>query len=269
MIYINARPKQSALFDAITKAYRADETHCANKLIEQAKLPNESLRRIYATAEKLVMSTRQNRKQQGGLDSFMQQYDLSSEEGIALMCLAEALLRIPDNKTIDGLISDKLSNADWEQHLNSSDSLFVNAATWSLMLTGKLFSSSPEHEKSLSASLKRLVNRTSGPVIRPIILQCMKILGKQFVMGTTIDEALKRATKLEAKGYRYSYDMLGEAARTHEDAEKYFQSYLRAITAIGGAAKTLAPFKAPVSPSNYPRCIHVTKPRNVTACLLN
>jgi RHH-type proline utilization regulon transcriptional repressor/proline dehydrogenase/delta 1-pyrroline-5-carboxylate dehydrogenase len=245
MIFGTEKIKQDALLDAMTAAYRQDETTCINQLLPAAEFTPETMQGINTMAEKLVVGTRKSRKKQAGLDNFLNQYDLSSDEGIALMCMAEALLRSPDNETIDRLISDKLSTTDWEKHLNSSDSLFVNAATWSLMLTGKLYAPTLNTQKSLGDSLKRLLNRTSGIVIRPIILQGMKIIGKQFVMGTTINEALKRAQKLEAIGYRYSYDMLGEAARTAEDAEKYFQSYEAAIAAIGKASPDLDPIHGP------------------------
>lgn len=244
MIFANPI-KQTALQAAITHAYRLDETTCVNHLLSQAVFPPEGMQRIHATAAKLVDGTRENRKKSGGLDAFLHQYDLSTEEGIALMCLAEALLRIPDSATRDQLISDKISPADWSKHLNTSDSLFVNAATWSLLLTGKVLAPNLNPEKSLSASLKRLFSRTSSAIIRPIVAQGMKIIGKQFVMGRTIDEALKRAKKSEELGYRYSYDMLGESAKTREDAEKYFNSYLNAIKAIGQASTTLDPIHGP------------------------
>lgn len=245
MIFDPAINKLTPLSEAMTRAYRQDETLCVNSLLEQASLPPATLDRIYTTAQNLVLATRQNRKQQGGLDSFLRQYDLSSEEGIALMCMAEALLRIPDTETIDRLISDKISTADWSQHLGSSDSLFVNAATWSLLLTGKLYAPTLNYQNDLASTLKRLLSRTSGAVIRPIVLQGMKIIGKQFVMGRNINEAITRAKELEAVGYRYSYDMLGEAARTAEDAEKYFLSYEQAIAAIGQAAQGLDPIRGP------------------------
>lgn len=245
MIFENTDHPQDPSFNAVNAAYRIDESLCINELLPKASFSAEADQHIYQTAEKLVLATRKNRKKQTGIDSFLHQYDLSSEEGIALMCLAEAMLRIPDSYTVDRLISDKLSTADWNQHLGNSNSLFVNAATWSLMLTGKIYAPTLSTEESLSASLKRLFSRTSSAVIRPLIMQSMKILGKQFVMGRTINEALKRAQKLEAKGYRYSYDMLGEAARTAEDAEKYFQSYLQAIEAIGHVANGQGPITGP------------------------
>ncbi|MHB1947821.1 MAG: bifunctional proline dehydrogenase/L-glutamate gamma-semialdehyde dehydrogenase PutA [Gammaproteobacteria bacterium] len=245
MIFKNTVYKPNPLRDAIISAYRMDETVAVNKLVEDATLPPESLKRIHKNALTLVEETRKTRKKQGGLDAFLHQYDLSTEEGIALMCLAEALLRIPDKATVDRLISDKIATAEWSEHLNASDSLFVNAATWSLMLTGKIYSPTLNGDKSWAASLKRLFSRTSGTVIRPIIQQGMKIIGKQFVMGRTIDEAVERAKKLEAKGYRYSYDMLGEAARTEADADAYFKSYETAIAAIGKASHGLSPIQGP------------------------
>lgn len=236
---------ENALRHAITQAYRADETHCINALIYQAQFSTDALERINKTATQLVLETRKHRKQLGGLDVFLHEYDLSSEEGIALMCLAEALLRIPDNETIDRLISDKISTAEWDQHLNTKDTLFVNAATWSLMLTGKIYAPTLDHQKTLTSSLKRLISRAGGSVIRPLILQGMKLIGKQFVMGRTIEEALTRARKNEALGYRYSFDMLGESARTKADAQIYFNHYLKAIHAIGQSAKNGNPITSP------------------------
>lgn len=245
MIFTQPLAKQTALRAAITQAYRTDETERVNALLQQAAFTEETKDRIKKTAEKLVIETRKRRKQQGKLNDFLNQYDLSSEEGIALMCLAEALLRIPDTQTVDRLISDKISTADWDQHLSRDESLFVNAATWSLILTGKIYAPTLNYQKSLGATLKRLFSRTGGAVIRPLILQGMKVIGKQFVMGKTIDEALDRAKSNEAMGYRYSYDMLGEAARTAEDAKNYFKSYTNAIAAIGQASKTLNPINGP------------------------
>jgi RHH-type proline utilization regulon transcriptional repressor/proline dehydrogenase/delta 1-pyrroline-5-carboxylate dehydrogenase len=221
-----------------------NEDQAVNNLLSEATFAPEALARIANTAHALVIETRKRRQKQKGLDAFLREYDLSTEEGIALMCLAEALLRIPDKTTIDQLISDKISTAEWSDHLNKSGSLFVNAATWSLMLTGKIYTPTTKNKKNLLTSLQRLITRTGGSVIRPIILQGMKIIGKQFVMGTTIQKALTRAEKFEAKGYRYSYDMLGEAARTAQDADIYFKAYQNAIIAIGTASK-LGPIRGP------------------------
>lgn len=245
MIFDQPIAPLSALKKAISTAYRMDETIAVNNLISQATFQPESLERISKIAAELVTQTRERRKQLGGLDAFLKKYDLSSDEGIALMCLAEALLRIPDSATMDRLISDKISTAEWAAHLDANESLFINAATWSLMLTGKIFHPSLNQEKSLTAALKRFFSKAGETVIRPIILQGMKIIGKQFVMGTTIQEALERAKKEEAKGYRYSYDMLGEAAKTADDADHYFKSYQHAIEAIGGSSKNLGPIQSP------------------------
>lgn len=245
MLYNNPITDQTPLRHAISAAYRMDETIAVTALLKQAVFPPDMQANITNKAYRLVEETRKRRKEQGGLDALLHEYDLSSEEGIALMCLAEALLRIPDTTTMDRLISDKISTAEWAEHLNKSDSLFVNAATWSLLLTGKIFAPTLDTTQSLSASLKRVISRTGSSIIRPIILQSMKIIGKQFVMGTTIDEALKRAKAYEATGYRYSYDMLGEAARTAEDAKNYLKSYQDAIAAIGKASTGLDPIFGP------------------------
>jgi RHH-type proline utilization regulon transcriptional repressor/proline dehydrogenase/delta 1-pyrroline-5-carboxylate dehydrogenase len=241
MLFTNTRPP-NVFRDAITKAYRSDETDCITALLQQATFTPEALLRITNTARQLANETRTQRKKQGGLDTFLHEYSLSSEEGVALMCLAEALLRIPDTATIDRLISDKISTADWHMH-STNRSLFVNAATWSLILTGKIFKPTLNTEKSLMASLQRLISRAGGTFIRPIILKGMKMMGQQFIIGRTITEALANAKKGESQGYRYSYDMLGEAARTAQAAEKYFNAYQEAIAAIGQNTKTLDPAK--------------------------
>lgn len=223
-------------WQAIEAAYRQDETECVQALLATSLYTSEQRERIQAFAKQLIEIVRQKRLSQGGLDAFLSQYDLSSEEGIALMCLAEALLRIPDPDTIDQLIRDKLSKGNWELHLGKSHSLFVNAATWGLMLTGKLLDSdNTRHAISaqwLTQGLRRLASKGGEPIVRQAVGSAMKILGRQFVMGRTITSALKRARKKRAMGYRFSFDMLGEAAYTAQDAEKYFDAYQRAIEAI-------------------------------------
>jgi RHH-type proline utilization regulon transcriptional repressor/proline dehydrogenase/delta 1-pyrroline-5-carboxylate dehydrogenase len=196
----------------------------------------DSRQHIAATARKLVEGVRVNRVGKGGIDAFLQQYGLSTQEGVALMCIAEALLRIPDNETQERLIRDKLTHADWEKHLGKSGSLFVNASTWALMLTGRVIRLGTFEGQSIGGTMRRLVARLGEPVIREAVNQAMRIMGRQFVMGRTIDEALDRAKTLERRDYRYSYDMLGEAARTMEDADRYFAAYKKAIAAIGVAA---------------------------------
>lgn len=217
----------------LSRLYRLDEAECMQTLLAAAALSPSEIEAIKKLATQLVSQVRAKRVAATGLDAFLTQYQLSSQEGIALMCLAEALLRIPDSETADRLIQDKLMQGDWETHLGQSHSLFVNAATWGLMLTGRIIEVNPEEESKLKSTLKGLLTRSSQPAIRTAILQGMKILGKQFVMGRDIQEALERAKKAEAVGYRHSYDMLGEAAKTTEDAQRYFEAYRRAIMAIG------------------------------------
>ena len=228
---------------AIVEAYRADESVCLQKLLAEASLSAEQGQRIRAKAEALVTAIREDSDNQSGLDSILQKYDLSTDEGIALMCIAEALLRIPDKETVDRLLADKLTAADWSAHAGKGDSLFANAVTWSLMLTGKIYS--PAQTEGLSAVFKRLSKKSGGMAVRPAVRKFMEFLGRKFVMGENINEALKRAKKMEKQGYRYSYDMLGEAARTDADAERYYQAYEMAIDAIGQYADGKGPFQSP------------------------
>ncbi len=221
---------------AVCAAYWMDETACVESLLNAAALPIETLEKITTIAKELVFGVRKERMAGKGLDAFLRQYDLSSEEGVALMCLAEAMLRVPDKDTIDSLIRDKVSGANWRDHLGKSPSLFVNAATWGLMLTGKVLNQEETNAKRLKSAFKRLVEHLGEPVIRKAVAEAMKILGRQFVMGSTIDDAMKRARSKEEMGYRYSYDMLGEAASTAEDAKRYFKAYQDAIKVIGQRA---------------------------------
>lgn len=216
----------------INKAYRIDELTIMTELIQHAALDNERAIAIRNQATQLVEQVRALRKKSTGIDSFLTEYALSSDEGIALMCLAEALLRVPDNPTIDSLIKDKLTNADWKAHKGQSESFFVNATTWALMLTGKVLN--PQYADSvLTKTLFKFINRSGEPVVRKAVDKAMRIMSKQFVTGRTITEAISRSKKKEASGYRYSYDMLGEAALTALDAERYYQAYREAIEAIG------------------------------------
>lgn len=224
---------ETPLRAAITELYCSDEKALLELLLAEFNITKEMKEKIAIIATKLVTEVREQRIGKSGLDSFLYQYHLSSEEGMTLMCLAEALLRIPDTETIDRLIKDKITKADWEIHLGKSESLFVNAATWGLMLSGKIISAEDRESTKLTNIFKSLVKRSGEPVIRKAIVQAMRILGKQFVMEESIEKALKRAKEFEKKGYLYSYDMLGEAARTADDAEEYFQTYQQAIVAIG------------------------------------
>lgn len=224
---------QSDLRKAITAAYRRPETECLPPLVAAARVTETQRYDIRATARTLIEALRAKHKGTG-VEGLVQEYSLSSQEGVALMCLAEALLRIPDTDTRDALIRDKISEGDWTSHIGGGKSLFVNAATWGLVVTGKL--TSTVNDRGLSAALTRLIARAGEPVIRRGVDMAMRMMGEQFVTGETIEEALKRAKPLEARGFRYSYDMLGEAATTGADAERYYRDYEKAIHAIGTAS---------------------------------
>lgn len=224
---------QSELRRNITAAYRRPESDCVTALVEQAKLPGEMRDAVARTARMLVEGLRQ-KGQRGGVEGLVKEYTLSSEEGVALMCLAEALLRIPDDDTRDALIRDKIAKGDWRSHVGDGRPLFVNAATWGLVVSGKL--TTPVNETGLGSSLTRLISRLGEPVIRSGVNRAMELMGDQFVRGETIEEALKRAKKQEKRGFTYSYDMLGEAAMTMADADRYYRDYEHAIHAIGQVA---------------------------------
>ncbi|GLO18108.1 trifunctional transcriptional regulator/proline dehydrogenase/L-glutamate gamma-semialdehyde dehydrogenase [Pseudomonas putida] len=237
---------QSVLRAAITAAYRRPEQEVVPMLLEQARLSAplaEATNKLAAgIAEKL-----RNQKSAGGragiVQGLLQEFSLSSQEGVALMCLAEALLRIPDKGTRDALIRDKISTGNWQPHLGNSPSLFVNAATWGLLLTGKLVS--PHNESGLTSSLTRIIGKSGEPMIRKGVDMAMRLMGEQFVTGETIAEALANASRFEAKGFRYSYDMLGEAALTEHDAQKYLASYEQAIHSIGKASHGRGIYEGP------------------------
>ena len=225
---------QTELRAAITAAWHRPETQCLPMLVQLAHTPDAVQRSATeALATRLVQGLR-DKTATGGVEALVQEFSLSSQEGVALMCLAEALLRIPDNATRDALIRDKISHGDWHAHLGNSPSMFVNAAVWGLMLTGKLTSTSSE--KSLGSSLTRLIGKGGEPLIRQGVHRAMKLMGEQFVTGQTISEALANSRSLEKVGFRYSYDMLGEAATTERDAERYLAAYEQAIHAIGKAS---------------------------------
>jgi len=226
---------ETPLRAAIGAAHRQSEDAAVAVVLAAAQIPQAARERIARTARRLVAAVRDKRLAKGGIDALLHEYALSSPEGVALMCLAEALLRIPDTDTIDRLLRDKLAAADWASHLGHSGSLFVNASTWALMLTGRLLRSD-DSESDLGNALRRFAARSGEPVVRQAALAAMRILGRQFVMGRTIAEALERAAASERHGYRHSYDMLGEAARTAADAARYHDAYANAIAAIGAAA---------------------------------
>ncbi len=219
--------------DEIASHYLTDETRLVSALTERATFTAEEKRRMAGLARRLVHAARAGRNQYGGVDAFLNEYGLSTEEGIILMCLAEALLRVPDAETADSLIDDKISSGDWARHLGNSESLFVNASTWGLMLTGRVIGLKDKAGSNPASYVKRLIAQSGEPIIRQAMRHAMKILGDQFVLGRTIAEALKRGRDDEANGYRFSYDMLGEAACSARDAERYFGRYMDAISAVG------------------------------------
>ncbi|WP_288501397.1 bifunctional proline dehydrogenase/L-glutamate gamma-semialdehyde dehydrogenase PutA, partial [uncultured Pseudomonas sp.] len=237
---------QSVLRSAITAAYRRPEQEMVPMLLEQARLSaplaDAANKMAAGIAEKL-----RNQKSTGGragiVQGLLQEFSLSSQEGVALMCLAEALLRIPDKGTRDALIRDKISTGNWQPHLGNSPSLFVNAATWGLLLTGRLVST--HNESGLTSSLTRIIGKSGEPMIRKGVDMAMRLMGEQFVTGETIAEALANATRFESKGFRYSYDMLGEAALTEHDAQKYLASYEQAIHSIGKASNGRGIYEGP------------------------
>jgi RHH-type transcriptional regulator, proline utilization regulon repressor / proline dehydrogenase / delta 1-pyrroline-5-carboxylate dehydrogenase len=237
----NVQP-QSVLRAAITAAYRRPEPECIPFLLGQARLPANLANDVQSMAGKLVETLR-GKSKGGGVEGLIHEFSLSSQEGVALMCLAEALLRIPDRATRDALIRDKISKGDWKSHVGQAPSLFVNAATWGLMITGKLVTTNSE--TGLSSALTRLIGKGGEPLIRKGVDMAMRLMGEQFVTGETISEALANSRKFEARGFRYSYDMLGEAATTEEDAQRYYASYEQAIHAIGKAAAGRGIYEGP------------------------
>ena len=229
----------------IDALYHADGSAVMETLLDEAAFDPAQKTRISDLAKRLIVRIRRSRTNTGSLESFLQEYQLSTREGVVLMCLAEALLRIPDQDTADRLIRDKLGDADWEVHLGKSDSLFVNASTWGLMLTGKLVALDAGMAKG--DYFGRLLQRSGEPLVRQGLMQAMRIVSGQFIMGRTIHSALRRARAAEEDGTRHSFDMLGEAALTAIDAARYTEAYAGAIKSIGqgqkedsgGAAMTL------------------------------
>ncbi len=224
----------SPLRARISAAYRADEAATLRVLLAQAEFPAKALAAAQELAATLAQGVRAARSTAGGVDALMLEFSLDSREGVALMCLAEALLRVPDPATRDRLIRDKIGRGDWRAHIGRSPSLFVNAAAWGLLVTGQLVES--RREGALEAALASLLRKGGEPLIRKGVDLAMRLLGKQFVTGRTIEEAIANARERESRGYRFSYDMLGEAALTSDDAQRYVAAYERAIDAIGDAS---------------------------------
>ena len=233
---------QTPLRSAITAAYRVPEPECVPPLLVLATASAEEAKRIGKLARALVAKLRAKTRS-SGVEGLIHEYSLSSQEGVALMCLAEALLRIPDAATRDALIRDKLAPGDWRAHVGMSPSLFVNAATWGLVLTGRLVTTTSE--QGLSAALTRLIARSGEPIIRAGVDVAMRLMGEQFVTGRTIEEAIGNSREREARGFTFSYDMLGEAATTAQDAARNLDEYERAVHAIGRASHRRGIYEGP------------------------
>jgi len=233
------RPVLSQIdWDALDLGKFSPEAEVIFGLLASTPLSAEERAAVTAEAEALVRTARRSARRQGVVEGFLQEFSLGTREGLALMCLAEALLRTPDDATRDALIAKKIGPADWAGHLGQSENLFVNASTWGLMLTGRLIDVDEDVKKDAPGFLKRLVGKMGEPVIRAAVAQAIRIMGEQFVLGRTIEDALQRAKK---DGYLCSFDMLGEGARTSLDAERYESSYAAAIEAVGRNAKGLGP----------------------------
>jgi len=241
----SAEIPRDSLRDAVERAWRVPEPEHVTALLRSVPMSREDRSAVGSRAIDLVRRVRRRSEDQGAMEAFMREYDLSSEEGVVLMCLAEALLRIPDTDTAELLIADKLSDADWESHLGKSESLFVNASTWGLMLTGRMVRVSQSARTDVGSVLARIANKSGEPVVRLAIRQAMRIMGHQYVMGRDIVAAMQRSRRKENRHYRYSFDMLGEAAMTAADAERYRKAYVGAIDAVGDQAEAGEVYDAP------------------------
>jgi RHH-type transcriptional regulator, proline utilization regulon repressor / proline dehydrogenase / delta 1-pyrroline-5-carboxylate dehydrogenase len=233
MSFVDQPAAREGRISYINDLFLADEATVVRELANAADPGVSGRQKIQINAARLVAAVRKNSKADGGIEAFLQQYDLSSAEGVLLMCIAEALLRIPDADTADRLIADKITSAQWKNHLGASDSLFVNASTWGLMLTGQILTLDELAKSNPGQALGKMVSRAGEPLVRTAMRQAMKIMGHQFVMGRTISEAIKRSTKNEVFPYRHSYDMLGESALTSADAQHYLEKYHEGIESIG------------------------------------
>lgn len=227
--------KKSLVADSVRPllngSYRMDETECVERLIKFIDFTTEIELSVSQLAEKLIIEVREQEREKGGIRGLMWQYDLSTEEGILLMCLAEALLRVPDKETENLLIFDKLISAKWGKHVGTSESVFVSFATWGLAFSAKVLKK--EKAGQFKTICRNLIRKSGEPIIRKAVREAIKLLSKHFVLGRTINEAIKRSQSALKEGFRYSYDMLGEVARTQADADRYYDSYFQAITVLG------------------------------------
>jgi RHH-type proline utilization regulon transcriptional repressor/proline dehydrogenase/delta 1-pyrroline-5-carboxylate dehydrogenase len=255
-LYRDAADLETEVGRRINADFLADEETVVRRRAAEARLPPADRDAVRAAAVRLVESVRRERAAKSGLDAFLRKYDLSSQEGVILMCLAEALLRIPDDDTADRLIADKIRAGDWESHLGNSESLFVNASTWGLLLTGRMVSLDDSERGEPGSFVSRLVTRIGEPMVRGAMRQAMRIMGHQFVMGRSIEEALERSLKGENARYRYSFDMLGEAALTAPDAQRYLAAYRDAIAGVGRGVPPGTPVETAASISVKLSALH-------------
>ena len=225
----------ATLRQKIQSATHADEHTTVTQILDGNPLSKRARDSILSTSQELVMNCRQNPDTGGTLDAFLLEFGLSNAEGVALMCMAEALLRVPDALTADRLIAEKIKDGKWVDHRGQSESLFVNASTWGLMLTGHLVSLDTDITDKTEGWVKTLTARMGEPLIRTAVMQAMRIMGGQYVLGRTIQEGLKQGIKQNGVNTRFSFDMLGEGARTDADALVYYRAYSNAIDQIGAA----------------------------------
>lgn len=226
-------PALATIRQQIRANYLPDEGEAVKRLAAATGLSVDERKAISSRAADLVRAVRGSSDPRL-MEVFLSAYGLSTKEGVALMCLAEALLRVPDAETMDDLIADKIASHDWSSHSGSSSSIFVNASTWALMLTGRVLD---EGERGIEGTLRAMVRRLGEPVIRKAVAAAMREMGEQFVLGRTIAEAVKRGKSMTQKGYLYSFDMLGEAARTERDALRYLKAYADAIASLASGAE--------------------------------
>ena len=235
----------SPIRQLIRDYYRIPETDAVDQILPIAEVNPRARSRAWERARRMVLKIRREQEGHGGVDALLNEYSLSTSEGVVLMCLAEALLRVPDKDTQDELIRDKLSKGQWTPHLGNSESLFVNASSWGLLFTGNMVNYADKRKSEQFGLLKKTLGRLGEPVIRRAMNIAMRVMGRQFVMGESIEDAVERAQEKEKKGYVYSYDMLGEGARTFADADRYYDAYVKAIKVIGKAAAGKGPRKSP------------------------
>lgn len=224
-----------SLRQALRQAKCIAEPQCVEQLLSATSLSQADREHILREARELVARCRAESDKAGTLDAFLQEFGLSNKEGVALMCLAEALLRVPDDDTADRLIAEKIRSGDWGAHKGQSASRFVNASVWGLMMTGRVVTLDSEITEGTATWMKRLVSRVGEPLIRAAIMQAMRIMGGQYVQGRNIAEAMRAGEADNPQGTRFCFDMLGEGARTRADAKRYFEAYRNAIQAVGEA----------------------------------